>query len=208
MAAFARFDATFGNQAVGPPDVAPWLDSRLVAVDGYAEFAARYAGWTFGGGLYRVLDSRSGPLMAELLAEAFPALTGDSVPFAVDWLGRLFTLSGSHSDVVLLFEPGTGEVLEIPATFSTFHDSELVDDHDAALASGFFAEWCAGHGDGIPLTINDCVGYRVPLFLGGKDEVENLSVVDLSVYWSIIGQLMRGAATLPEGGSIRDVRMR
>ncbi len=33
---------------------------------------------------------------------------------------------------VLLFEPGTAEVLEIPCGFERFHDEELVDEADAA----------------------------------------------------------------------------
>jgi hypothetical protein len=41
-----------------------------------------------------------------------------------------------------------------------------------------------------PLDHNKCVGYKVPLFLGGEDEISNLDELDMEVYWSIIGQLM------------------
>jgi hypothetical protein len=31
----------------------------------------------------------------------------------------------------------------------------------------------------------------VPLFLSGKDEVENLEVIDLEVYWELTGQALQ-----------------
>lgn len=35
----------------------------------------------------------------------------------------------------------------------------------------------------------ECAGYKVPLFLGGADEVSNVEKVDATVYWSITQQL-------------------
>jgi hypothetical protein len=46
------------------------------------------------------------------------------------------------------------------------------------------------------------------LFLGGQDVVENLEVSDLEVYWSICGQLRRGALRLPQGTAINEVAKR
>jgi len=43
------------------------------------------------------------------------------------------------------------------------------------------------------------MGYRKPLFLGGSDEVENLEVSDLDVYWHIMGQIIRKTKGLPQG---------
>ena len=42
----------------------------------------------------------------------------------------------------------------------------------------------------LPLAPDVCVGYEIPLFLGGRDEVDNLAPVDLWAYWSISGQLL------------------
>jgi hypothetical protein len=39
--------------------------------------------------------------------------------------------------------------------------------------------------------VTECIGYRVPLFLGGSDTVENLEKVDLDVYWHLHGQLIQ-----------------
>ncbi len=37
--------------------------------------------------------------------------------------------------MVLMLEPGTGEALEIPCTIKSFHDRELIENRDAALAA-------------------------------------------------------------------------
>ncbi|WP_434798222.1 T6SS immunity protein Tdi1 domain-containing protein [Terrisporobacter vanillatitrophus] len=33
------------------------------------------------------------------------------------------------------------------------------------------------------------MGYKVPLFLGGEDDISNLEEIDMEVYWSVTGQL-------------------
>jgi len=70
-----------------------------------------------------------------------------------------------------------------------FHEDELVQEAHAALAEPFYREWRAESGDDVPLGPGECVGYRVPLFLGGKDEVDNLERTDAEVYWSLTGQM-------------------
>lgn len=109
---------------------------------------------------------------------------------------------------VLLLEPGTGEALEIPLAFAGFHDEELIEYADAALAAGFFDTWSAANSGALPLRRDQRVGYRVPIFLGGQDVVENLELSDLEVYWSICGQLRRGVRSLPPGTSINEVANR
>lgn len=71
--------------------------------------------------------------------------------------------------------------------FSQFHDSELTEYADAALAASFVDQWLAAHPAAIQF--DECVGSKVPLFLGGVDGVENLDVTDLDVYWTLTGQL-------------------
>jgi hypothetical protein len=52
----------------------------------------------------------------------------------------------------------------------------------------------------------DSVGYRVPLFLGGKDVVGNLKVTDLEVYRSLSSQLRGATRNLPPGSAIGGVQ--
>ncbi|MBJ7353947.1 MAG: DUF1851 domain-containing protein [Thermoleophilaceae bacterium] len=132
------------------------------------------------------------------MADAFPEFAQRVCPFGYDWLGRQFAVdSGRVEDgqpQVLMLEPGTGEALEIPVDFAVLHDEELVEHSDAALASAFFRAWSEVNPDALPLLRSQCVGYKVPLFLGGNDTAENLEVSDIDVYWTICGQL-RGLVT-------------
>jgi hypothetical protein len=119
--------------------------------------------------------------------------------FGVDWLGRIFALDSrrrvSGRPGVTLFEPGTGQALEVPCNIESFHDEELVDYKDAALAEAFFNEWILKGGRGP--SYSQCVGYKRPLFLGGVDAVENLELTDLDVYWTISAQLISKLRNVP-----------
>jgi hypothetical protein len=209
------FEKFLGNFQLLPPGqkaTPAWQESSLLSTIGYPELADRVAGCTFESGLYRLHDSTTGPLALDWIAGEFPEFKARARPFGYDWLGRQFAIDigrmQAGQPLVLLLEPGTGEGLEIPVTFDVFHDEELAQHADAALASEFFEEWAKAHGSELPLAADQCVGYRVPLFLGGRDSVENLEVIDLDVYWTTCGQLRQGALKLPEGTSIRDVSRR
>jgi hypothetical protein len=169
-------------------------------------FRARYGGSTFNNGLYRAHTTESAAASAVRVAEAF-AWRGDFACFAFDWLGREFAVNLSNLRLndppVLLFEPGTGEVLEIPVPFSEFHDDELVNYGDAALARGFFQAW--REATNVDLRFSQCAGYRIPLFLSGTDTVDNLEVSDRDVYWEIMGQLRSGAMAQRAGTPIDGV---
>lgn len=140
--------------------------------------------------------------------EYFPELRGRLRPFSYDWLGRQFCIDlkrkrGSKS-LVLLVEPGSGEALRVPATFEEFHDSELVDYAGDALASDFYADWQESI-QGAVIDTDRCAGYRVPLFLGGSDEISNLELTDIEVYWELCGQLRLSVQPHEEGVGISGV---
>lgn len=163
------------------------------------------AGTTLAHGLYRLHTASSAAIADQMVLEAFPEFAGRVECFGFDWLGRQFSLDrargASEDNDVLLFDVGAGEALEIPVAFSRFHDEELVDYSDAALASQFFAEWFHSHPE--PIAFDACVGYRVPLFMGGTDALANLEISDLDVYWSLTGQLRLAAAGHDLGTRLR-----
>jgi len=190
---FERFQATFGSRRDALDVGAAWVHPRLSHVAGYDAFAREFAGASFGGGLYRVHDDLTGPRALAFVADAFPEFAQRVCPFGYDWLGRQFAVDSarvlSGEPQVLLLEPGTGEALEIPADFCAFHDNEMVDHVDAAVALGFFTSWSRSNPDQLPLPRSQCVGYKVPLFLGGADAAGNLEVSDIEVYWTVVGQV-------------------
>lgn len=207
---FERFRATFAVRRNQPAAAGtPWADPALMRIEGYGEFSAEFAGASFLGGLYRVHDERSGQIATALIAEAFPEFAARVFPFGFDWLGRQFAVDIARvvegSPQVLLLEPCSGEVLEIPASFVEFHDEVLVTNSEAALALSAFRDWAAANPLSIPLARDQCVGYIVPLFLGGQDGPENFEVTDFEVYWSICAQLRAAVAGLAEGTVITEV---
>jgi hypothetical protein len=102
-----------------------------------------------------------------------------------------------------MFEPGTGDALQIPVDLGAFFDEEIVEYSDAALAEGFFTAWRAA-GGGTP-SFTESVGYRTPLYLGGVDDISNLELTDTAVYWGLFGQLRLSTLRMPAGAQVNSV---
>ena len=165
---------------------------------------AAAGGRTFGGGLYRIHTADSGAQRLKDIDSAFPEAPAHTAPYGYDWLGRQFcTTEDDENATSLMFEPGTGEVLEIPVPFALIHDEELVDYSNEALASEFYASYLASGG--VAPERGPCVGYRTPLFLGGEDDLPNLELIDTDVYWHLTGQLILRAKGIAPGTRIDSV---
>ncbi len=197
---YERFEQQFqcdldllGNQAYTLKGVAKELELSKLLLS--------FAGKSFNKGMYRIMTEESICCWNDLIGQVFPSFFQRITCFSYDWLGRIFAVDAGRLEDkrpgVVMFEPGTGEAFEIPCHLVSFHDVELIDHAEAALASRFHAEWLAA-GGAIPRQ-DQCVGYKIPLFLGGKDEVGNLEVSDMSVYWTIHGQLIEKKRNLPLG---------
>lgn len=173
------------------------------------QFLEAFGGLSFNGGVYRLHASQLRDQWTDLAREAFPDFAARIDCFASDWLGRQFSFDHDRIEqgqpLILLLEPGTGEALEIPVNFVDFHNSELVLESDAALAANGFSEWIA-NGNPAPHE-HQCVGYKKPLFLGGDDGPDNLSIQNMDVYWTVFGQLLAKTRNLPEGTSVGNIRL-
>lgn len=145
-------------------------------------------GKSFLNGMYRLFSINDVEKWNEITEKAFPKYKNYIVVFGYDWLGRIFAINKLNG-TVLMFEPGTGEVLSIPVSFEDFHDSEIVEYHEDCLASEFFEEWYMDSNN-YELQTSECVGYKVPLFLNGDDDIDNLEVSDMEVYWEIMMPLI------------------
>lgn len=170
-------------------------------------FFTSVGGNSYKNGLYRIMHSHMSRRWNAHIANAFPEYRGRVAAFGYDWLGRVFAtdarrLEGGLPGVVML-EPGTAEVLEIPANLESFHDEELVEHAEEALAATFHEQWIkSGHAAPKPA---QCAGYSKPLFLGGEDAVDNLELSDMDVYWTLATQLIRKTKGLPVGTPITSV---
>lgn len=184
------------------------LETLRPGVPGLRELFAAFGGSSFRNGLYRVIAPADLDEWNERVCLAFPQFEGRITCFGFDWLGSTFAIDAGRIEDgqkgVVMFEPGTGEALEIPANLSTFHNSGLLEFGEAALAISFYEKWRAS-GGAAP-RFDQCIGYRIPLFLGGSDGAENLELSDLDVYWHITGQLIQKTRGLPQGTPVK-VRM-
>jgi hypothetical protein len=205
------FDSHYRRDALPgrvPQDLSPLVEIERGAV-GLTNFLSAHAGASFENGLYRVHPVAEMRRWTTVVAEAFPDFSRRIFCFAYDWLGRHFALDFSRTTngqfLILMLEPGTGQALEIPTTFVEFHEQELVQYRNEALAGEFYESWLAQRGRSP--SFGECVGYKKPLFLGGSDTVDNLEVNDMEVYWSIAGQLLAKARGLPDGARIGNVKI-
>ncbi|WP_321414150.1 T6SS immunity protein Tdi1 domain-containing protein [uncultured Desulfobacter sp.] len=175
--------------------------------DDFRKCIRELGGKTFNNGLYRVFRGDQIQQATELMKKAFPEMNDRIICFSYDWLGRNFVIDLSriekNNPLVLLLEPGAGEAMQIPVSIIDFHNDELVNYTNDALAVNFFNKWqrkmdlAIGH--------NQCVGYKVPLFLGGDDTIDNLGLIDLEVYISICGELRNKTKELPNGMTLGDI---
>lgn len=158
------------------------------------DFFEIYSGQSFNGGRYRVHSAKNIDTWNNNIVSAFPEYRNNIFCFGYDWLGRQFALDRARNksgySEILMFDIGFAEVLQIPENIIGFHNEELVDYSDAALASSFFDQWNKINDS--KLKNSECVGYKVPPFLSGSDDVTNLEKVEMDVYWHIMGGLLRG----------------
>ena len=168
-----------------------------------------YGGMSFNHGLYRILSIDHVSYWNGIVLSTFPSFSGRVTCFAVDWLGRVFAtdtarFEGQHPGIVM-FEPGTAEVLEIPCNVENFHDNELIQFGEEALAASFYQQWI--DSGGVAPSVRQCIGYKNPLYLGGVDTVDNLEVSDLDVYWTISSQLIQKTRGLSPGTVISSITL-
>jgi hypothetical protein len=154
------------------------------------DLRACLGGRSFGRGIYRIHDAAEAVQSAGRIDDFF-GFGSRYEPFGRDWLGREFALDAERADgggrQVTMLEPGTGDRLEIPAALWDFHNEELVSYSDAALASESYSRWLDEGRE--PPGRDQCVGYRLPLFLGGSDTFDNFEPIDVDVYWTLHAQL-------------------
>lgn len=201
---FERFEKKFpcdegkivGQGAASVPDIGAL---RL--------FMGKFRGRSFRNGLYRVIETQSINQWLDRVSLAFPEYRTRITCFGYDWLGRVFALDSARSEGgqpgVILLEPGTGESLVIPANLETFHNEELETHGEAALAISFYNKWL--QSGGTPPWHHQCIGYNLPLFLRGVDDIDNLWLTEIEVYWHLSAQLIQQTRGLPPGTPIGNV---
>lgn len=190
---FDKFENKFKKDTWGSGLSAP--DYNIKDPD-LKELLNRFGGCSFNGGLYRIIHPQEMEQWNDRVNASFPTFHGLFSCFGYTWDGDAFALydreemNGKPS--VLLFEISSGRALGIPDNLETFHNTTLVNDPDPPLNVEFYEYWKESGGK--PPKYDECVGFRIPLFLGGSDDYENMEISDIDVYWSITGQIMNASS--------------
>lgn len=150
----------------------------------YRRFVARFGGKQFAHGLFNAFTETDIYKMEAMVYKAYPEFANKTLLFGYDWLGRIYGITKKNGkEMIMQFEIGSLDVIRIPCDFLTFLNEEIPQYHKECLASEYFEQWKT---IGDPPRYGRCIGYKVPLFLGGKDALENLEDSDMEVYWHIL----------------------
>jgi hypothetical protein len=131
-------------------------------------------------------------------------LVGDSMQLLiVSSLGDMF-LANAEGRVFWL-DTGTGllqQVAESPEDFK--HIMQQRENADQWFVPQLVGDLMAA---GVVLSAGQCYSYKKPPVLGGQIKPENFEPTDLSVHFSILGQIHRQVKNLPSGTSISNIKM-
>lgn len=164
-------------------------------------------GISIGNGLYRVHSFDSSQRWNLLLNEYFPKYEGLIIPFGYDWFGRQYGIVRGLPDVIFMFDPSMIEEFQLAIDISDFHNKDLVKDKEETISESAFHEILQSLAI-TKLKYKECIGYKRPLFLGGKDEFTNYEVQDIEVYWQMQYQMFLQIKKLPEGTKIQGMEFR
>ena len=120
-------------------------------------------------------------------------------------------LVNRFGDVIAVFEDGTVHFLDVGSgslvriADSQDHFYKLIDEGDNALNWLMFPLVDACVAAGMRLRPDQCYGYKIPPFLGGAYDLENIEPTDLNIHYDLLAELWRQVKDLPPGTKIDSV---
>ena len=139
----------------------------------------------------------------DLLAE-WRWLLGDGYQIIlITSLGDLFLADAAGR--IHWLDAGAARLTKVAANLDEF---QLLRQQPAS-ASEWFATQMVGDilQSGVRLARGQCFSYKVPPMLSGQWEASNFEPTDLSVHFSILGQVCHQVRDLPEGTSVSSVKI-
>lgn len=185
---FAAFQSVFIRDDFSP---APERRSIPVQDRELRRFLEAFSGSSFNGGQFRVVQASQIVAWEQRLAGAFPAHARQVVCFGYNWRNLVFALHKTERvggrPAVCLFDVDYGEASLTAMTLRSLCNEHMVKSPESLLDSALYQEWIESGGE-VPRH-DQCVGHRIPTFLGGADELSNLGVCGIDVHWSLTGQI-------------------
>jgi hypothetical protein len=142
---------------------------------------------------------------AEDLLNEWRWLVGDAMHlFMVSSCGDMF-LSDQQGQVFWL-DCGTGQLQQIAGSMAEFDNLR----QQRQNADQWFMPLLVGDlmAKGMKLGTGECFSYKKPPVLGGQITLSNFEPTDLSVHFSILGQIHKQVKDLPSGTKITKVNIK
>jgi len=169
-------------------------------------FFDEFGGYSFDAGSYRVHNRTSSLFWTLVVSEFFKNKKRNIHCFGFDWLGRQYAIDIKKDQMIYLFDPATAEFFELDQDLISFHNVDLVDFCEETLSLEEYRKWLNLGNE--QLRFDQCIGFEVPLFLGGIDRLENYELTDMEVHWELSFQLYQKTRNLPEATLIDRVETR
>lgn len=125
-------------------------------------------------------------------------------PVLISALGDLFL---RHDDGrIFWLNVGWGQLLEVAASAAEFKQFMV----QPSNAAEWFVPTLVGDilSSGKKLGSGECFSYQIPPAFGGEIEPDNFEPTNMSVHFSILGQIHEQVKDLPEGASIGEIKIR
>jgi hypothetical protein len=176
---------------------------------GIVDFLGELGGASFANGAYVLYTFDEMQRFSSYAWNTFAELKGQALCFGRSWIGDQFAVhlreldETSGEPLVVMAGCGSGASKTSVFDFRSFHNEALVDEPDELLFASMYDQWCNANGPIVDRT--KCASWKVPLVLGGKNEVDNLDLADVDVHLAITGQIIEKTRDPPPGTPISSV---
>jgi hypothetical protein len=154
-------------------------------------------------GLFRIHSLGSSFFWTNISTSYFPKYVNNVYCFGYDWMGRQFGILLETMDVIFMFDPATGQTMELSQSLEGFFNEDLVEFKDETFGTEYFGSLNYLIGKG--LDSKKCIGFAKPLLLGGEDSLSNYELTDMEMYWELNYQIFCQINDLPNGTLINNI---
>jgi len=172
----------------------------------YKELLLDCGGKSYDNGLYSIHTFEDSVKWTGLLYQYFEKFKDAILSFGHDWKGRQFCVPIRTGECIYMFDPASQGDYYFEENLLDFHNNTLPNTKVENLDADIF-EQVLNHLGIKSIEYHNCIGFNTPLFLNGKEELDNYKVIDLEVYWDIEYQLYQQASKLPPGTRISGVNI-
>jgi hypothetical protein len=172
----------------------------------YTELLLDCGGMSFDNGLYTIHTFEDSIKWTNLLSKYFAKSQDSFLSFGHDWMGIQYCVSRNTNECIYIYDPATHEEFLVDENLLDFHNTVLPNSKEDNLASDLFSE-ALKYLKIERIDYKDCLGFKVPLFLNGKEEVSNYEICDIEFYWDNQFQIYNQIKDFPDGTHINNTTL-